>query len=161
MTETNSHWQAKLLIKPIYLLVGFLVVNLYSNQTYNLTNFLKDHPSFPMGFIPDFVIPYIYPIIFSLPAIIYGELKLANNAAFKGYDRRILVVLGQFVFSICFLSFLWFLMVNTPGYSSQIDKSQINEAFQGYCISVFIVMGLLGSDEVKDLIKEKIGIDKG
>jgi hypothetical protein len=52
------------------------------------------------------------------------------------------------------------MMVYTPGYPSIIDQSQIRSAFVGYCISVLITVGLLGSDELKDIIQQMIGIKK-
>lgn len=163
MTQTRSQWRRKLMMRTSYLIVSFLILNyLYSNQVYNLNNFLRDHPSFPMGFIPTFIIPVIYPIIFSLPAIIHEELQINGNDPFNKYikDSRIMILLGQIIFSICFLGFLWYLMVNTPGYATTIDNSQISDAFRGYCIAMFIVLGLLGSDELKDLVKQCLGIKK-
>lgn len=115
-----------------------------------------------MSFITT-VFPYIFPIIFLLPAIIYKELASKGTNPFKNYikDGRVLVVLGQITFSACFLGILWYLMVNTPGYTYNtiVDKRQISDAFIGYSLAQLIVLGLLGSDELKDLVKEKLGIE--
>jgi hypothetical protein len=160
MPEGGSQWHRRLGLRVVYLVVSFSVINyLYSKHIYDLNNFLRDHPSFPMAFIPNFVIPFIYPIVFLIPVFIYEELKI-KHPKYQHYHRREMILFGQLVISILFFGFLYYMMIYTPGYPSMIDRNQIISAFVGYSLSVFITMGILGSDELKDIIQQIVGIKK-
>jgi hypothetical protein len=129
-------WRSKLVAKSIITLASFMIINFYANLRYDMDSFLNDYPDSVLGkIVVNYAICLIFPIVFV-------GIGLAVKSSLKRLS-------AQFVVSVIFFYILWIVMFNIPGYPSPLDQNLFMESFFGYCVTTFLTMGLLTSDDLK------------
>jgi hypothetical protein len=155
--KQEPRWWIKLAIKFSFTFIGFIIITFfYSKFKFELDTFMADYPGFPASFIPKYIIPLFYPIIFFLPALAVEEFLRNSSIQINNTTKKSIIFIGQITISFAFFYILLYIMFNTPGYPSPVDQNQINEAFTWFCISTFVTAGLLGSDDLKKAIENSI-----
>lgn len=153
IAKEETSFIVNLVTKVLITLFAFFIVNFYSNYKFDLENFLSDFPGFWMARNLQWTIYWVYPVIFVAVGLLIERFSKGSRLT-----KRLVVLLGQTIFSICFFYILWYIMFNIPGYPSPVDQSLIMEAFFWYCVFTFFTLCILASDDFKYLTRYIIQI---
>jgi len=155
----DTKLKSKLIVKLLCTYIGFIIINLYADLRQDMDIFLCDYPDIFLGSLMISLTKWIFPAAFVLFGLLGRkslELFREERQQFKeGYGKYLYILAFQCVFSLIYFYIIWHIMFYTPSYPSSLDQDLFMKAFLGYCGITFATLGILTSDELKEMIEEK------
>lgn len=128
--EVKTSIRARFLVKVLFTLLGLFITLSFAQSTFDMTNYINDHPAFPIQNLKE-LIPAFFIIFYFVPQLLNKERAR---------------IAGSLIMIIIYVALVT-TVINSFMYPTEVDKERFNAVVGYYLLSVVLVSGVFSLDE--------------